>query len=416
MARALRAGNAADGSGGGVDKCSGGVHVPAPFAQAWCGGISSWNASTMGGVREELAATVADLGRALRGKAKGFEGERCLGRLHWVEWRWILVPRLWRCLSDSQQTEVPSRQGTQGTEASGSVRAWWRVPALPRQLSSQEKGHGAFGEGCEELQGGVDEGSAAGLTEEELRELIKSWFDITDKPALKGFTPMLDSWRCRREVRCGLENVFPQGLVHGHCGLGVTLLSDSVINGSLRNLSQLCASSPLRRCQTATGATILRTRIHITQFWMQCPTITRVNCWMRVWPTESWDGWLWPATSHWIACVTIGTCSLRLTVTWTMEWLQGQMCLQRSSENPTPGEGFLPISPHFSSDRMSLDVLPVWSRQAVFLLFVEVETLPMWFPFFFRLADVRILRVAVACHVSLDSCLYSLEWLVQTSA
>ena len=44
------------------------------------------------------------------------------------------------------------------------------MPALRRQLSSQDKGYGAFGEGCEELQGGVDEGSAAGLTEEELRE------------------------------------------------------------------------------------------------------------------------------------------------------------------------------------------------------------------------------------------------------
>ena len=48
---------------------------------------------------------MADLGCALRGKAEGFEGERC-----------------WRCVSDSQETEVPSWQGTQGTEASGSVR------------------------------------------------------------------------------------------------------------------------------------------------------------------------------------------------------------------------------------------------------------------------------------------------------
>ena len=37
ISTALRAGNAADGGGGGVEKCSGGrhgVHVPAPFAQA----------------------------------------------------------------------------------------------------------------------------------------------------------------------------------------------------------------------------------------------------------------------------------------------------------------------------------------------------------------------------------------------
>ena len=40
-----------------------------------------------GGVREELAATTADLGCALRGKAEGFEGERCPCRLPGVEWR-----------------------------------------------------------------------------------------------------------------------------------------------------------------------------------------------------------------------------------------------------------------------------------------------------------------------------------------
>ena len=35
----------------------------------------------------------------------------------------FVLPRLWRRVSDSQATEVPSWQNAQGTEASGSVRA-----------------------------------------------------------------------------------------------------------------------------------------------------------------------------------------------------------------------------------------------------------------------------------------------------
>ena len=37
-----------------------------------------------------------------------------------------------------------------------------RDGVLPRQLPLQDEGNGAFGERCEELQGGVDEGSVAG--------------------------------------------------------------------------------------------------------------------------------------------------------------------------------------------------------------------------------------------------------------
>ena len=63
------------------------------------------------------------------------------------------------------------------------------------------------------------------------------------------------------------------------------------------------------------------------------------NTYNAVWDAVSKYHYGEPAASHWIACVTIGTCALRVTVTCTMEWLQGRMCLQRSSENPTPGEG-----------------------------------------------------------------------------
>ena len=217
---------------------------------------------------------------------------------------------------------------------------------------------------------------------------------------------MLDSWRCRREVRCGLE-FFLESLwsLWTRCAAPFWL-SDWCF---LRNLSQLCVSSPLRRCQTATGARILRTRIHTMQFWMQCPTITLVNCWERVWPTKSWDGWLWLATSRWIACVTYGACSLRLTVTWAMEWLQGRMCLKCSGENPTPWEGIWPISPHF----FRTGWVSTFSTGCFLLLLMlrSCRCVP-----FFRLADVGILCVAVACNVSLVSCLHALKRLVQTSA
>ena len=52
------------------------------------------------------------------------------------------------------------------------------------------------------------------LSEEELGE-ADSWFGMADRRALKGFTRTLDSWRCRREVRCGLEKCFSSG-IHGH--------------------------------------------------------------------------------------------------------------------------------------------------------------------------------------------------------
>ena len=76
------------------------------------------------------------------------------------------------------------------------------------------------------------------LTEEELREADQEFVWCRRQARSEGVYPILDSWRCRREVRCGLENVFPSR-VHGHCGLDMSHLSGSVIDASLHNLSHL---------------------------------------------------------------------------------------------------------------------------------------------------------------------------------
>ena len=79
-------------------------------------------------------------------KAEGFEGERCpLQTSRGSSGDEFLCPDCGDMFPDSQETEVPSRQGTQryGSQRLGScVMAC--APQCRGQLSLQDKGYGAF--------------------------------------------------------------------------------------------------------------------------------------------------------------------------------------------------------------------------------------------------------------------------------
>ena len=164
----------------------------------------------MGGIREDLAATMADLGCALRGKGlkesvAPADFTRSSGDEFLCPDCGDVFPTLKRLKCHRGKAHKVPRPTARFVRDGVCPHCRVNFHCRTRTTAHLEKGERS----CREaLKGLLPE-----LTEEELREADTGLLRHRRQARSEGVCRMLDSWRCQSEVRCGLEHVFHREFV-----------------------------------------------------------------------------------------------------------------------------------------------------------------------------------------------------------